>query len=195
MDPKKRTTIIVLLILTVLLGVASVFITIQVQRNNAPTDSEAFVNETIALFAGLTCEEVFAERDSYAELGGFTEITNELDFTGALPEVPVNCSSSSVSKQSLNFFVELTEEPFDNEFIVSTYIEGDVIDTDTSGDFTFYLAQAAPKTCKAVILGGITDFKAGILSITEPEEKEGDIDCSKYAEDVRIFVNNLDTNL
>jgi hypothetical protein len=41
MDPKKRTTIIVLLFLTILLGIASVFIATQVQRNNAAEDSQA----------------------------------------------------------------------------------------------------------------------------------------------------------
>jgi hypothetical protein len=195
MDPKKRTTIIVLLILTVLLGIASVFITLQVQRNNAPTDSEAFVNETIALFAGLTCEEVFAEKDDYAELGGFTQISNNLTSTGVTEEIVTSCTSSSISEQELKFFVELTELDFDNDTIVSGYVEGDVIDTDTTGDFTFYIAQATPRSCKAVILSAIDDFKAGVLTITESDENTEDIDCIKYGEDVRIFVNNLDTNL
>jgi hypothetical protein len=195
MDPKKRTTIIVLLILTVLLGIASVFITLQVQRNNAPTDSEAFVNETIALFAGLTCEEVFAEKDDYAELGGFTDIKTTLDTTGVTPEIVSSCIANSVSNQQLEFFVELTEGTFDNDTIISGYVEGDVIDTDTTGDFTFYIAQATPKSCKAVILSSIVDFKAGVLTVTESDENTEDIDCIKYGEDVRIFVNNLDTNL
>lgn len=41
MDPRKRTTIIVLLFLTILLGVVSVVITTQIQRNNSAVTSFA----------------------------------------------------------------------------------------------------------------------------------------------------------
>ncbi len=195
MDPKKRTTILALVFLTILLGVVSVIITIQVRRNAAPDDSQAaLLNETIAKFAGLTCEEVYAENESYAEIGGFQNIVNNLEFTGTLPEFPVNCSAETLSGQQLNLSVELFEGVFENDVLIAGYGAGDVIDTDSIGDFAFYVTQDnVTNRCVTVLLSSIEDFKVGVFEITENEERV--VDCAKYSEDIRTFVNNFDTNL
>lgn len=195
MDPKKRTTILALVFLTILLGVVSVIITIQVRRNSAPDDSQAaLIDETIAKFAGLTCEEVFAENENYAEIGGFQNIVDTLEFTGTLPEYPLNCSAETISGQKLNLGVELSEGIFENDEIISGYGLGAVTDTDSVGDFTFFVTQDNPTNrCVTVLLSSIEDFKVGVFEITENEERV--VDCTKYSEDIRTFVNNFATNL
>lgn len=81
MDSKKRTTIIALVFLTILLGVVSVIITIQVRRNAAPDDSQAYTGNigdvtASSLYDSKTCDDLVGD-ELTASTGG-TLLANDL---------------------------------------------------------------------------------------------------------------------
>lgn len=117
MDPKKRTTIIVLLFLTILLGVVSVFITTQIQRNNAVADGFAGNLTTVAfdeIYSAEKCDSIFPGASSYGIVptGNASELISVDDMCEfTLDEEVLN----------LKFIVNPIKEDFDLEQVTDGF--------------------------------------------------------------------------
>lgn len=198
MDTGKRNIVVLLLLLTLVLGIITVFITMQTQRNNAPDDSFAMpLNLTIEKFRNVPCTTAFAENESYVEIGAFTNITNALDESGILPEFPLSCSANSIAGKQINLEIELSEFEFNNDVVVSFYGFEDVVEADAVKNFGVFLTQNdETNSCKAVLLNNtIEDFKVGVITILESEDSLEISNCLKYMPDIKLFVENLDNKL
>ncbi|MEP7103619.1 MAG: hypothetical protein ABI721_02850 [Candidatus Dojkabacteria bacterium] len=117
MDSRRKVTLAILFVMTVLLAGASVFITIRIQQNNAATDanasgfgSTATTNKFSSVFeefAKYPCSNILDTNRLSTESGllitKIDSIVNNLDFSGAIPYLPLNCTYKLASSKSIDF--------------------------------------------------------------------------------------------
>lgn len=147
MDPKKRTTIIVLLFLTILLGVVSVVITTQIQRNNAARDSQA----------GNFEFQADLQNNEFAQVFSCEQLAHDISL------VDIDIETTTGSATQCNFTVG------DNIFTVAL-VNDDIEYTDEdSGEMDTYFATLY----ETLVSSSSTEIEDNFSHLVIAEDTEG----------------------
>lgn len=218
MTQKRKVTLAILFVMTVLLAGVSIFITIRIQQNNSATDANASgfgatattgkFGSVFEEFAGYTCDSFFNNSNltSMAVKPTFTTIqgvTNNLDTLGALPYLPINCTYKISDGKTIDFMLHSYDT---NSFIddsqealftrIDTNLKS-VILKDYYGYITMHFgesnnvvsAPATDTTCRANLFHSQNDFEYAEIVY------HGFGDCNSLVNDNKLIVGPFATQI
>lgn len=210
MDNRKKLIIVALIVLTVVLGGASIFISLQLQQNQSSEDASASARDDDpasgdlyssidALFSANACADLLTEDsvELYAR-DTFTEVTDlEFESIASYPNVNmIGCNVFFADGSQINLEVntyptnttvgqtiENITDDIDSETLESVIKSGSVI----YSPYSFGEVQNDPTSCQTNIFHKLNDFE--YISLTYKNFNEDCEDLQSLSTEVAYVVS------